>query len=118
MSGGGGLAIATSADAVACPPRPSSAAMRAVNDPLLAYACVGATPLPLNPPTVVETNISVRPHCCSTTEPQTTAQHDNSHVSKILPASTLRTIDLGGKKIPGMIMHLTHKEEYEKVKEP
>src|SRR6202167_4250284 len=28
---------------------------------------------------------------------------DNSHVSKILPLTTLRTIDLGGKKISGCL---------------
>ena len=33
------------------------------------------------------------------TEPQAARHGDNSHVSKILPVTTLRTIDLGGKKI-------------------
>jgi len=35
------------------------------------------------------------------TEPQAIGHHDNSHVSNILPVTTLRTIDLGGKKKSG-----------------
>ena len=40
---------------------------------------------------------------CSETEPQAADKHDNSNVSKILPLTTLRTIDLAGRKIPGCL---------------
>ena len=38
---------------------------------------------------------------CSKTEPQAVRHHDNFHVFNILPVTTLRTIDLGGKKNSG-----------------
>jgi hypothetical protein len=34
-------------------------------------------------------------------EPQVARYHHNSNVSKILPLTTLRTIDLGGRRISG-----------------
>jgi hypothetical protein len=47
---------------------------------------------------MVKLNTPVRICCCSKTEPQAIGHRDNSHVSKILPVTTFRTIDLGGKK--------------------
>jgi hypothetical protein len=38
--------------------------------------------------------------CGSKTEPQAVPRGDNSHVSNILPLTTFRTIDLGGKEFP------------------
>jgi hypothetical protein len=39
----------------------------------------------------------------SKTEPQALGHRDNFNASKILLATTLRTIDLGGKKISGLL---------------
>jgi len=39
--------------------------------------------------------------CCSKTELQAVGEHNNSNVLNILPVTTLRTIDLGGKKKTG-----------------
>ena len=39
---------------------------------------------------------------CSETEPQAADKHDNPNVSKILPLTTLRTIDLAGRKFPAV----------------
>src|SRR5579863_5314453 len=48
--------------------------------------------------------LAARLKCWSTTNPREAKAshgHDNSNVSKILPLTTLRTIDLAGKKISG-----------------
>ena len=42
---------------------------------------------------------SAIPACGSKTEPQAAAKPSNSNVSRILPVTTFRTIDLGGRKI-------------------
>jgi hypothetical protein len=43
--------------------------------------------------------VSAIPACSSKTEPQATDKGRNSNVSKILPVTTFRTIDLRGRKI-------------------
>jgi hypothetical protein len=45
----------------------------------------------------------ISPRSCSEAQPQPTKMRRNSNVSKILPLTTLRTIDLEGKKISGRL---------------
>ena len=49
---------------------------------------------------------AVRFHFGPRTEPKAVGHHRNSNVPKILPVTTLRTIDLGGKKNPGPLFSI------------
>jgi hypothetical protein len=72
-----------------------------LKQPIFDNPTVGAA---LNRPTANPTNHGegkALPNCGSKTEPQPLRHRRNFHVLNILPVTTLRTIDLGGKKISG-----------------